>query len=176
MKAIIALVILAAIAFGGYFLFGGSSFGISAGSPIGSFDKLDKYLTGRVELKKKDQPAEIEVTELNAKARVFDYFDELMEGNSGFSQRVRLMQDSTGAFVGLTGIFTTKGGSLKVEEFLNDYWQALAGAAPSFQSFSSGSGIFKQNGEVATFSKGDINGTWAKQDPTETVFIINKKK
>lgn len=177
MKKMITPVAVAAIILGGWFLCGcGSSFDISPETPLGSFDKLDKHLTESIKLKKKDTAKEIQVDELNTSVKVFDYVDEVMQDNSGFSQYIRLMQDSSGALVGLTGIFTTQGGSVKVENFLNDYWKTLAGAEPSFQAASSGRGIFQQNVEMAVFTQGEIKGTWAKQNPTETVLIIYNKK
>jgi hypothetical protein len=176
MKGIIILVIIALIIGAGYFLLGGSSFGMSTESPIGSFDKLDKYLIGTSNLNKQAQAKEEEVKELNAKVKIYVYADEMMQEKSGWSQHVQLMTDNKEKLVAIRGTFTTKGGSLKAEYFLKAYWKELTGAEPTFQQVSSGQGIFKESGELAQFTKENVSGLWAKKEPMETVFITYKAK
>lgn len=140
---------------GGVWFLGGCGSDVSEADPLGRFDKVDKELTG-AGLKKIGSAAAN--WGFSAATGTFtDYAAEEAEQNSGFRQRVYVVQGADGKVLEIGGTFTPRGGSGTVRGFLSRRWQAVGGAAGA-----------------DSFDGTRARGTWRKIEPSEVVTMTRK--
>lgn len=156
MKFIIKVVLLAALALGGYYgytMFANSLYGIGGAAPIGSFEALDTYLTEDVGLIKSEQST-LPVRDIATTPRMFRYTNRENEYES-----VTLMLDGANTLRGIVAVYWLGdfGSHSPVMLFAQSYWRRMGGARePEFTETRRGRFTISD----ASFQTDGVSGTW----------------
>ncbi|HRY29875.1 MAG TPA: hypothetical protein P5079_07535 [Elusimicrobiota bacterium] len=173
--------ILAALAILGsvlYFKFLAVPYGISSAAPLGDFDKLDSYLTQKLNLEK--QPLQtLDLPGAEPSDRMFEYADTQQKYQ--IRETVILFTDKAGGLQGVSGAFVTPPAHdhqyrSKIQRFMRKYWDKVAGGIPVFTPTAFEREKKRLVGARADFVVGPVRGTWIKSNEALTLQFISLRR
>ncbi len=156
MKAVVKVVLFAAVAGGGYFGYTklqNAPYGINPAEPVGTFEKLDTYLTDDIGLIK-SEASNLPVRDIRTTPRMFTYTNRENEYES-----VTLLLDGADTLQGIVGVYWLGdfGSRSPVMLFAQSYWRRMGGARdPEFTETRQGRYTISE----AVLGTDRVEGNW----------------
>jgi len=177
-KKLLVAIVLVAVAILAYRHFGGGSYGIGPGHPLGRLSALDSHLT-RMGLEK--QPArEITPDGFDVTFQVHEYADVETSKLTGIHEGVKLFVNEAGRVCCVNAQFRFYGDNpnpfeyTNIPRFIIAYWHDVGGGTARFEPAGGGRNIFARRYEIATFANDRIEGKWIKEAPVERIQITTR--
>ena len=133
-------------------------YGISSDNPLGNFEKLDAYLTGKMSMDKEavDEVARFEVESAEQIYQYTGLMPSVLDTEKDKPEYLYLLVDADGELVGVAGSgqlpLARMGQGSKVLQFMWRYWKKLSGDGPERRQVS--------GYKYASFTTGRVQGRW----------------